>query len=141
MSVEPQPRHSGTQLVVCPAGEISPGERRFVEHKGRQIALFNWAGKLYAVRNYCPHQGAPVCMGRVGGTMQPSPPHEWIYSEESPVLTCPWHHYEFELATGSCLTDPRLRVRTYEVEIDDDMVVVQVTRHRGANALDQGGSP
>jgi nitrite reductase/ring-hydroxylating ferredoxin subunit len=43
------------------------------------------------------------------------------------VLRCPWHHYEFELASGRCLADPtRLRVARYEVEEEEESYVVLV---------------
>ena len=34
------------------------------------------------------------------------------------VLACPWHGWEFDLETGRCPDDPRMRVATYPVRVD-----------------------
>jgi nitrite reductase/ring-hydroxylating ferredoxin subunit len=40
---------------------------------------------------------------------------------------CPWHRYEFDLATGRCVADPaRLRVATYRIEVEGDEIAVYV---------------
>ncbi|MFC7658695.1 Rieske (2Fe-2S) protein [Pseudonocardia benzenivorans] len=42
-------------------------------------------------------------------------------------IVCPWHGYEFTLATGRSIVEPeKLRVRTYEVAVEDGDVVVYV---------------
>ncbi len=56
------------------ASEIAPGERRLVEVKGHAIGLFNVGGRFVAALNLCPHELAPVCRGRVGGTTLPRRP-------------------------------------------------------------------
>ena len=33
-----------------------------------------------------------------------------------PVLSCPWHGWQFDVATGKAVTNQRLRARTYAVE-------------------------
>ena len=35
---------------------------------GRSIGVFNVQGQYYALRNQCPHQGAPLCRGKVSAT-------------------------------------------------------------------------
>ena len=47
--------------VVARVSELPPGARRIVEIGRRSIGVFNVNGKLYALRNACPHQGAPLC--------------------------------------------------------------------------------
>ncbi|MGN6564337.1 MAG: Rieske (2Fe-2S) protein, partial [Thermomicrobiales bacterium] len=37
---------------------------------------------------------------------------------------CPWHLWEFDITTGHCLVDPKMRVKTYPVTIEEGMVVV-----------------
>jgi 3-phenylpropionate/trans-cinnamate dioxygenase ferredoxin subunit len=39
-------------------------------------------------------------------------------------VRCPWHKWEFDIATGRSLVDARLRVRRYAVRIDGGEVVV-----------------
>jgi 3-phenylpropionate/trans-cinnamate dioxygenase ferredoxin subunit len=113
--------------TVGPIAELLPGGRTFVEIGGRSIAVFNSKGNLFAVRNVCPHHGAPLCEGTVVGRMQRSEPHVYEYGEQGQVLRCPWHGYEFRLADGRAILDPdTMRVRTYRVEVEDDEVVVYV---------------
>jgi len=116
------------RVEVCPAEELPPGERRVVRSGGREIAVFNVEGRLYALRDACPHQGARLSAGAIGGTMLPSAPHEYVYGLDGRVIRCPWHKFEFDLETGCSLHDPqRMRVATYGVGIEDGMVVVQTT--------------
>jgi nitrite reductase/ring-hydroxylating ferredoxin subunit len=110
---------------VARVDEIPPGGRRIVELEGRSIGLFNVHGRYVAVLNVCPHELAPVCLGRLGGTTLPSAPGQWVWGQEGEILACPWHGWEFNLLTGACLTDRR-RLRLYEVTVEDDQVIVVV---------------
>jgi nitrite reductase (NADH) small subunit len=111
---------------VARAGDIRPGERRLVEVKGHAIGVFNVHGRFVAVLDVCPHELAPVCRGRVGGTTLPSPPGEYRWGREGEILACPWHGWEFDLLTGESLIDPRLRLRRYPVTVEDGTVFVTV---------------
>ncbi len=112
--------------VVARASELPPGSRRIVEVAGRSIGVFNVDGKYHALRNACPHHGAPLCLGPVHGTAVASAPgtYEWVRDGE--ILRCPWHGWEFEIATGRALADPRVRARTYPVSVEDGQVVVSL---------------
>jgi 3-phenylpropionate/trans-cinnamate dioxygenase ferredoxin subunit len=113
--------------VVAPIAELPPGSRRIVTVAGRAIGVFNVGGTLYAVRNVCPHAGAPLCQGTVGGTLLPSEPGTATYGLEGRVLRCPWHGLEFDIATGEVLFVPTpYRVATYPVRVEDGQVVVEV---------------
>lgn len=105
-------------------GELPPGSRRAVEVDGRSVCVVNAGGRLFALRNTCPHQGAALCRGTVGGTMLPSRPLEYVVGLEGLVLRCPWHGWEFRLDTGTALFDPKVRVKVYPVEVEDGRVVV-----------------
>jgi len=114
--------------VVARVSELAPGERRIVEVEGRSIGVFNVAGTYYALRNACPHQGAPLCQGSVQGTAATSEPGEYRWGREGEILRCPWHGWEFGLTTGRSIFNPRRRrVRSYEVSVghgaDDDPAV------------------
>jgi 3-phenylpropionate/trans-cinnamate dioxygenase ferredoxin subunit len=113
--------------VVCTAEELPEGSSRIVEIEGRSIGVFNVGGDLHALRNSCPHKGAPLCKGTVGGTMLPSEPHEYVYGREGSFIRCPWHGWEIDLATGRPFFDPeRGLVRVYTVGIEDGNVVVDL---------------
>src|SRR5678815_5269027 len=106
------------RYVVARTAEIPPGTRQIVELGGWSIGVFNVHGRYVAVLNVCPHEFAPVCPGRMGGTTLASAPGEWIWGREGEILACPWHGWEFDLLSGACLTDRR-RLRLYEVIVED----------------------
>jgi 3-phenylpropionate/trans-cinnamate dioxygenase ferredoxin subunit len=114
------------RFVVARADELPPGTSRIVEVGGRSIGVIRTnEGRLYALRNACPHHGAPLCLGEVTGMMLPSGPHEYRYDDEQTVMRCPWHGYPFRLDDGHCATRPELmRVKTYRVEIENAEVVL-----------------
>ena len=47
------------------ADDVPPGGRKIVAVGGREIGVFNLGGTFYALRNICPHRGAPLCRGRL----------------------------------------------------------------------------
>lgn len=81
-----------------------------------EIGVFRIGEKFYAYRNVCPHAGAPVCEGWITGTTRPSKVYEYDYSENDPVVRCPWHGWEFDLRTGRHLVDEDTKLRSYTVE-------------------------
>jgi nitrite reductase/ring-hydroxylating ferredoxin subunit len=105
--------------VVGKLGELLPGSRRIVTVGGRSIGVFNVQGRFYALRNRCPHQGAPLCRGRIKGTTLPGRPYEYVYGRDQEIIQCPWHGWEFEIATGRTYFNPhRMRVKTYDVTVE-----------------------
>jgi nitrite reductase (NADH) small subunit len=119
------------RVVVGRVEEIPPGERVIVTpFRGRAgIGVFNVAGTFHALRNLCPHKLGPLCTGRVSGqVVAESPPSTYApgldIERDGEIVRCPWHLWEFEIATGQCLVDPRMRVKTYPVVIEEGEVVV-----------------
>jgi nitrite reductase (NADH) small subunit len=105
--------------VVARLKDFPPGTRKIIEVDGRSIGVFNIEGVLYALRNSCPHQGAPLCLGVVSGTTFASKPYEYVYGRDNEIVKCPWHGWEFEISTGRSIFNPhKVRVRTYEVRVE-----------------------
>jgi 3-phenylpropionate/trans-cinnamate dioxygenase ferredoxin subunit len=118
-------KSAGPQLwPVAKVGEIEPGQRKLVEVKRHSIGVFNVNGTYVAALNMCPHELAPVCKGRVGGTTLPSPPGEFIWGRENEILACPWHGWEFDLLNGRMLADDRVRIRMYPVTVQGDDILI-----------------
>jgi nitrite reductase/ring-hydroxylating ferredoxin subunit len=109
---------------VCAVEELPPGTMKLVPAGKFGVGVYNVEGSLYAIANYCAHEGAPLCAGFVGGTNEfaPDAPDQLRRVLEGRVLRCPWHQWEFDLTTGQNLADPRRRVRTYEVDVTDGEV-------------------
>ena len=109
---------------MCAAAELPPGERRIVELAGRSIGVFNVHGRFYALHNGCPHKGGALCAGPITGTVMATAERAFVYGREGEIVRCALHGWEFEIATGRALADPRVRARTYPVSVDDDGRVV-----------------
>jgi 3-phenylpropionate/trans-cinnamate dioxygenase ferredoxin subunit len=122
----PKARKRGA-LIVCAASELPPGEKRIVTdpESGLSIGVFNVGGELFAVKNVCPHMGAPLCQGSVHGTHRPSDVFEYRPDLTGRILRCPWHGWEFDVVTGKGLYDANSQVATYPVEVnaEGDIVV------------------
>lgn len=114
--------------VALPVAELPPGSSTSIKAFGTTVAIFNVGGCLFATGNHCPHHGAPLCHGRISGTMLPSRPQEYSYGREGEVLKCPWHGWEFDLQSGKTLFDPAVGVKVYGVEVEDGQIVI--TRQR-----------
>ena len=115
---------SKRQWPVTRASEIGPGEVKLVQVKQHSIGIFNVNGEFVAALNVCPHELAPVCRGRLGGTTLPSAPGEYRWGREGEILACPWHGWEFDLRTGRALADERIRLRLYPVTVEDGTIFI-----------------
>jgi nitrite reductase/ring-hydroxylating ferredoxin subunit len=108
-----------SRIVVGRVRDLPPGSRRIMDVAGRSIGVLNVRGRYYALRNRCPHQGAPLCLGRIKGTNLASKPYEYVYARDDEIIQCPWHGWEFEIATGRTYFNPhKMRVKTYEVSVE-----------------------
>lgn len=105
--------------IVGRASELLPGEVKIVEAERRSVGVFNVHGQYYALRNVCPHQAAPLCLGSIKGMTLPSRPGEYEWGRDGEILRCPWHGWEFDITTGRSIFNPhRTRVKTYEVTVE-----------------------
>jgi nitrite reductase (NADH) small subunit len=68
-------------------------------HAGRLYAVFEVDAELHVTDGACPHNGGPLAEGLV----------------RAGVVTCPWHWYSYELATGRCRTAAGYELRRYPV--------------------------
>ena len=53
---------------VCSLDELPPGGMKLVDVGKFGVGVYNVRGALYAIVNYCSHEGAPLCLGLIGGT-------------------------------------------------------------------------
>jgi nitrite reductase (NADH) small subunit len=106
----------GRRWTLCHTDEIAPGERRIFELGSLSIGVFNLGGKFYAIKNVCPHIGAPLCRRSIHGTHRPGDINQFDPALHGRVLRCPWHGWEFDIITGKGLYDAQGRVATYPTE-------------------------
>jgi nitrite reductase (NADH) small subunit len=87
-------------------------EGRAVQIGDREIAIFNLGDRFVACDNACPHRGGPLADGIVSGN----------------TVVCPLHAYKICLDTGNVIKpDVCVRVDTYEVRVEDGVVLVALS--------------
>lgn len=74
----------------------------------RKVAVVKVGDDIHAIESECKHMRASLATGKV----------------ENGKLKCRWHGWEYELATGKCLTVDKFKLKRYEVEIENDEVYV-----------------
>ncbi len=45
---------------------------------------------------------------------------------EGSVVTCPWHGWQFDVATGTCVANPSAKVEWYDMQVDGTDVKVRI---------------
>jgi nitrite reductase/ring-hydroxylating ferredoxin subunit len=97
-----------------------------------EVGVVRWDGRFYAIRNICPHQFGPVCNGHVRPLLVASGtgPRDLSCDASRPVITCPWHGWEFYVDSGSAVWNPGYRVRTYGVQVSGGRVYVNASVDR-----------
>jgi nitrite reductase/ring-hydroxylating ferredoxin subunit len=71
-------------VPVANLDDVPVGTSLGVTVEGREVALFNAGGTIYALENYCPHQGAPLVGGWIEGTTITCPWHAWCFAKADP---------------------------------------------------------
>ena len=91
--------------------EFAPGTAVAVQAGRRTIAVFRIGDEFFAVNNACPHKGASLCDGEI------------LIVDR--LVRCPWHHWNWRLDDGKLESDPRQGLRTYEVAVNGDEVILR----------------
>jgi NAD(P)H-dependent nitrite reductase small subunit len=95
---------------VATTAELSE-DGHVVQVGDTEIALFRCDdGTVRAVHNLCPHRGGPLAEG---------------FAEDG-VVSCPWHGWEFDLATGQAKHREDITVACYAARVEGDQVFVTV---------------
>ena len=101
--------------VVARAADVPPGGCKLITVAGREIGVFNVGGKYFALANRCPHEGGPLCQGRIGPLIQSDGPGSYRLERDKEFLRCPWHGWEFHLKDGCHVIDRRHKLKKYDV--------------------------
>lgn len=117
------------EWFVAKTSDMPDGDRRIVVASKNEIGVFNKAGAYYAYSNYCVHSGGPACEGllinKVVDIIAADRTYQGQTFSDEMHFVCPWHGYEYELETGRCVGDPKLKLKKFEVvRRGDDLYVV-----------------
>lgn len=117
-----------SEYLIGHTHELPPGTHKVVTAGGREIGIFNVAGRYYAIPNNCLHQNGPLCRGAVSGTIETSAEAGWkpVWAREGEIVVCPWHSMEFDITNGRCLAEPRRRIPTYAVTVVDSEIKISI---------------
>jgi len=94
---------------VARKSEIREGDVISVSVGEDSVALGLAEGSYFAILDQCPHAGAPLSGGYLSGK----------------VLTCPFHAWEFDVKTGTCLHFSAAKVPVYEVKVEGESILVK----------------
>ncbi len=107
------------EWFVAKAAELADGDRRIVTAGPHEIGVFFKDSAFYAYSNYCLHAGGPACEGllinRVVDLIAADRTYHGQSFSDEMHFVCPWHGYEYELTTGECVGDRKLKLRRYDV--------------------------
>jgi len=88
--------------------QLPPGKGITVTVAGKEIALFNVDGTIYAMDDSCLHQGLSLGNSKLEGK----------------VVTCRGHGWKYDATTGSILVSPGYGVATYPVKVVEGKILV-----------------
>ena len=96
--------------------ELPPGRGTCVTIAGKDVALFNVDGTIYAMEDSCLHQGLALGNSELVGK----------------VVTCRGHGWRYDVTTGNTLHVPDYGVTTFAVKVEEGKVFVEATRFKSA---------
>lgn len=96
--------------TVAPLDALIDREGFLFRSGGHEIALFRNGEVVSALDNQCPHAGAALCGGFTDGK----------------IVVCPWHGWEFEIATGKGLSVDGIDAETFRVVVEEGIVKVEL---------------
>jgi nitrite reductase/ring-hydroxylating ferredoxin subunit len=77
---------------------------------GKDVAIFNVEGAIYAIEDSCLHKGASLATGQLDGK----------------VVTCRAHGWRYDVTTGSTMNVPGYGVASYPTKIVEGRILVAV---------------
>lgn len=108
------------EILLGKRSAFKEGDRRIVQTDRGDVGVFHYQGEFYAYSNTCVHSGGPACEGvmipKVLDIIAEDRTYQGqTFDENDMHFVCPWHGWEYELKTGKCVSDPRMKLRKYEV--------------------------
>lgn len=102
-------------ITICKAEDILANMGRCALIETEQVAIFkvivDGKEQYYAIDNHCPFSRANVISRGIVGSIA-----------DKTVVASPLYKQHFCLNTGQCLEDETVKVKTYDVRIEDGVV-------------------
>lgn len=105
-----------------------PG-KKVIQIGDELYGVFRLGQEFYGWKNRCPHQGGPVCQGRLFQRVREvvdgeRKSHGRAYDDELVNIVCPWHGMEFDIRTGKFPGNPDMALEGVQVQVQDGDVFV-----------------
>jgi nitrite reductase/ring-hydroxylating ferredoxin subunit/Fe-S cluster biogenesis protein NfuA len=97
---------------ACELADLADGRLHALAISGLELLLVQHADRVSCVANACAHLGLALDDGELAAG----------------VLTCAHHGFQYDLATGACLTAPAVALTTYPARVIGTRVEVRLTR-------------
>ena len=118
------------EIMVGELSEFAEGGYRVLRVDTFEFGVFRQGDRVVAYENYCPHDGGPVCQGkvipRVEEELGPDQTSRGLRFSDKRNIVCPWHGWEFDIESGRHCGDPKYRLRPVDVRVRDNRVYVSV---------------
>ena len=93
---------------ICSVQDIPKDRAKIFVVNGEEVAVFKSNNKLYALNNYCRHQGGPLGEGKI----------------VEGCVTCPWHGYQYQADNGQSPPPFKEKVKKYRIELRGDTIYI-----------------
>lgn len=115
--------------LACKTNEVSIGAQKIVQLGQFSVGVFQVADDEYrAMLNVCPHKAANLCEGPQCGTTKHTDNGEvaFIYDRRDALIRCAWHGWEFDLNDGTCIGDPSVKAKMFDVSVEGEDIYVHI---------------
>ena len=111
--------------------EFEEGTKKVFNLGENEVGVFRLGEEFYAWHNICPHQGGPVCQGRLYPRVHENldenkKSHGRLYDENNLNIVCPWHGLEFDVRTGKHPGNEEIALDPFPIQIDGGEIYVIV---------------
>ncbi len=114
--------------MIGELAEFADGDYRVLRVDDFEFGVFRQGNRMVAYENHCPHDGGPVCQGkvipRVEEELASDQTSRGLRFSKSRNVVCPWHGWEFDIETGRHCGDGRWRLRPVDIEVRDERIYV-----------------
>ena len=97
-------------VEVADLKQLPPGRGTVVTVEGKDLALFNVDGTVYAIEDTCLHQGMSLGASKLEGK----------------IVTCRGHGWKYDVTTGNTHPVPGTGVAAYQVKVVDGKIMVAI---------------
>ena len=96
-------------VAAAKLDQVPPGTGTTVKVAGKDVAIFNIDGDIYAIGDSCVHAGASLGAGKLNGK----------------IVTCRAHGLRYDVKTGQ-VTTGGFGVASYRAKVVDGQILVAV---------------